>query len=410
MNPPGRTQRVVLATLLFLLISTSLEAHPCDLTVRDELAWSTTTGCFDVPEDRGGESSKLLPIYYELSVPNEEPLGAVLLFHGGPGYPRRHMNQYGSMWEGIRTHYIVLYFHQRGSGYSALIEEEADLVGKEAFYSLDTIVEDAHTLAAALVPDARWILLGKSAGGFLALKYALRFPDDVASLILACTTAQDEYLASREQVKWEFYRALERRHGGFLAHWNRVKRFAGVPKGRFKMFARISSEPMGDLLEGIALDLSYTLDGQFQLVALAQDAAQGRYDLLMERISGGNVTLVRTGLESIPILNFVTCRELGFGRSNPTACEGIEEEGRYDLRPRLREIDAPTLVLSGQYDPILPPRFQREIADGIGDNAELVVFELSGHMIFLEQPQGTAEVVLEFLKIPHQQPQQAPGL
>lgn len=59
---------------------------------------------------------------------------------------------------------------------------------------------------------------------------------------------------------------------------------------------------------------------------------------------------------------------------------------RVDSRPDLKNINCPTLVLCGREDALTPPEIHQEMADGIGDNATLVVVEHSGHLAPLEQP------------------------
>jgi pimeloyl-ACP methyl ester carboxylesterase len=73
-------------------------------------------------------------------------------------------------------------------------------------------------------------------------------------------------------------------------------------------------------------------------------------------------------------------------------------------------VTARTLVLSGRHDPVLPPSFQEVIARGVSGPVVWKVLELSGHMIFQEQPNASAAAVLEFLRIPAQQPAQTPAL
>ena len=82
----------------------------------------------------------------------------------------------------------------------------------------------------------------------------------------------------------------------------------------------------------------------------------------------------------------------------------------YDVRDELASLPIPTLILSGRFDPILPPRFQQEIAEAMGDFAQWHILELSAHMIFQEQPRASSELVLDFLQINRQQPAQTPAL
>lgn len=58
---------------------------------------------------------------------------------------------------------------------------------------------------------------------------------------------------------------------------------------------------------------------------------------------------------------------------------------RPDLRPRLREIACPALVLVGEADSLTPPEHARELAAGL-PGAELLVIEGAGHLPTLETP------------------------
>jgi pimeloyl-ACP methyl ester carboxylesterase len=58
---------------------------------------------------------------------------------------------------------------------------------------------------------------------------------------------------------------------------------------------------------------------------------------------------------------------------------------RPDLRPRLREIACPSLVLVGEADGLTPPEHARELATGL-PHAELHVIEGAGHLPTLETP------------------------
>ena len=68
----------------------------------------------------------------------------------------------------------------------------------------------------------------------------------------------------------------------------------------------------------------------------------------------------------------------------PAYLTALRELARTDLRPRLREISAPTLVVCGERDRVNLP-LSRELADGIA-NAELRIIPGAGHLWNLEQP------------------------
>jgi pimeloyl-ACP methyl ester carboxylesterase len=73
-----------------------------------------------------------------------------------------------------------------------------------------------------------------------------------------------------------------------------------------------------------------------------------------------------------------------------------EEYGGIEVEDRLGEIPQPVLVLAGRHDRTCPVAGAEAIAARI-PNAELVVFEHSGHMTFVEENERYIRVVREFL-------------
>ncbi len=71
---------------------------------------------------------------------------------------------------------------------------------------------------------------------------------------------------------------------------------------------------------------------------------------------------------------------------------------RLDYSARLREADAPALVICGRYDPQFPLPVSEQMVDDLR-NAKLVVFERSGHFPFLEETERFWEVVGAFLAV-----------
>ena len=67
-----------------------------------------------------------------------------------------------------------------------------------------------------------------------------------------------------------------------------------------------------------------------------------------------------------------------------------------DQRPLLADITAPTLVCHGRHDLYVPVTFGERLAAGL-PNAQLVVFENSGHAPFLEERQAFHAQLLAFL-------------
>jgi pimeloyl-ACP methyl ester carboxylesterase len=72
--------------------------------------------------------------------------------------------------------------------------------------------------------------------------------------------------------------------------------------------------------------------------------------------------------------------------------------GRPESRPTLAWIKCPTLVLTGDEDNTIPNSLSVEMADGI-HGAKLVILSTCGHLPQPEQPQATAEALVEWLRI-----------
>jgi proline iminopeptidase len=68
---------------------------------------------------------------------------------------------------------------------------------------------------------------------------------------------------------------------------------------------------------------------------------------------------------------------------------------------RLGEVRASTLVLAGRHDPEAPLPCSEELLQGIPD-ADLVLFEQSGHFPFIEEASLFAQTVDAFLKGDHE--------
>ncbi|UCG82966.1 MAG: alpha/beta fold hydrolase [Dehalococcoidia bacterium] len=69
----------------------------------------------------------------------------------------------------------------------------------------------------------------------------------------------------------------------------------------------------------------------------------------------------------------------------------------HDTYERLPQIKAPTLVIGGEKDMLIPPEYQRLLASRI-PNAQLVMWHDVGHGFLLQKPHETLNVVLDFLR------------
>ncbi len=70
---------------------------------------------------------------------------------------------------------------------------------------------------------------------------------------------------------------------------------------------------------------------------------------------------------------------------------------RFDVMDRLHEIDAPTLVLSGSWDVLTPPKYGAYLADNI-EGARHLVIEGGTHLFFAEKPRQANKAIEDFLR------------
>jgi pimeloyl-ACP methyl ester carboxylesterase len=69
---------------------------------------------------------------------------------------------------------------------------------------------------------------------------------------------------------------------------------------------------------------------------------------------------------------------------------------RHDTSSRLSEIHQSTLVLCGREDQLTPPKFHRELAEGI-PKSRLVIFDFGAHLVMAESAVSFNQTVLQFL-------------
>lgn len=206
-------------------------------------------------------------------------------------------------------------------------------------YSHDQFCDDLEQLRQELHLGVI-VLAGGSYGGMLALEYALRHQDQLHALVLRDTAANGRYHDAAMR------RALA---SNFPMDETALKRlFAGETT---------SNEDFRNLVRMI-MPL-YTVEHDPEREARAVDAMQLHYQT----------------------------HNWAFAHNQAT----------YDVTERLHEITVPTLITAGRHDWITPLEANEELAEGI-PNAELVVFDNSGHSPQEEEREHWLEVVSDFLE------------
>jgi pimeloyl-ACP methyl ester carboxylesterase len=76
--------------------------------------------------------------------------------------------------------------------------------------------------------------------------------------------------------------------------------------------------------------------------------------------------------------------------------ELLESAPTVSVRPLLREIRCPTLVVAAELDRFIPLDRTRDLALGI-EGARFAIMEGAGHAVVVEQPDELVEICLDFL-------------
>jgi proline iminopeptidase len=227
----------------------------------------------------------------------------------------------------------LVYFDHRGQGRSA-----RDDVAK---YNIDENVEDMEALRLHLGLGPI-VSIGTSYGGMVAMAHAARYPKSVSHLVLCVTAA----------------------HSGFMSRARQIVAERGTAEQKAvcdQLFA-------GELTTVEKVHHYYEVMGPLYSVKHnAADAKAGR----------------QRGIASPEALNRAFAPPDGFLRS-------------YDLRPELKNVIAPTLIIAGRHDWICAPEFSEEIHRLI-PGSDLRIFEESSHSVRVDEPQKLIDAIAGFL-------------
>ena len=82
------------------------------------------------------------------------------------------------------------------------------------------------------------------------------------------------------------------------------------------------------------------------------------------------------------------------GRASEAAARAFWPLGNTRLEKRLGLIAAPTLILWGDRDAVLPPSYAKKFAAGINGSTRVETVAEAGHLAYLDQPDAVARAVL----------------
>jgi proline iminopeptidase len=252
------------------------------------------------------------------------------------GGPGLDHTMFGSYLDALGDRCRLLLVDERGTGRSQPTPP--------ATWGLAHHAADVEAMAGALGLE-RYAVLGHSYGAFIALQHAVDFPGSPAATIVSSGIPDARFLADVEDELASF-EPLELREQ-VQSSWAR--------------------EAHARTQEDVASLLSDQLPFHFA------DPRDPRIDDMRAAMAGAV-----------------------YGPDVLRAA-AIEDYGAIAVEDRLADVMHPVLVLAGRHDRTCSVLAAEAIATGL-PNAELVVFEHSGHMTFVEENEAYLTAVREFLE------------
>lgn len=253
--------------------------------------------------------------------------GKFELFKRGSGEPLAfthlysEFNNYGNIMSQMLAEYYTVYvINLRGAGNS-------DEHTEEFTYSMDDAILDMEAIRKAL-GIKKWAFSGHSTGGFLALKYAVLFPDSLTQIIAGGLCASYQYMEHPDSIY------CDRNPNN-----HRMK----------EIFAKLR-EPTVTREERINLSKEWIMMSLYR-----KDAY---YDMLKRKESG------RTLMDKIDYFT--------------------SELANYDVREELKNSPVKAYIYSGRHDAQCPHIFSEEAAE-LMPNGSMTTFENSNHNPDIEE-------------------------
>ncbi|HEX5111914.1 MAG TPA: alpha/beta fold hydrolase [Saprospiraceae bacterium] len=265
----------------------------------------------------------------------------VYVLSGGPGINPTYMQP---ICDELSKTYQTILVHQRGTGKSHVE------VNKENI-NIDLYSQDIRAIKEKL-HHQKIILLGHSWGGMLSMHYATTYPDDVDQMLLissgGCSMNFYHYFGNNIRSR------LSEEDKAFVALLD-------------EYFNKVWDLPMSDSLRD-ALNWLATEEVNIMTKAYFYDKS-----------------LAATNRTSVADINF---------RVLETMVQSLFAAD-WDLAPKLKNINIPTLILQGRQDPI-DLETARVIQAAI-PNSKLVILEKCGHFPWIEQKEEFFGALQKFI-------------
>ena len=263
----------------------------------------------------------------------------IIFLHGGPGLADH--NLYVQFWSRFQNIAQVIFLDFRGHG-------QSDGWDQEDKFNLHSWAQDVKDFCVQLGIENP-IIVGFSFGGWVALEYAINYPDHPGALILCNTEAHIDVALRAEMYAAKAKRLPER----------------GINP---------------DEIRDTVLKLG---NGTIDSKETAKIYIEKCVPLFSEKPGAPEEELVWT-----------LCKQ------NPLAWKIFDrnEQFNFDYRPKLHQIKAPVLSISGELDVEHPASSAAEMCKLIGANARQVILKNTGDPVDHDDPEGTTKTIEAFIR------------
>ena len=262
-------------------------------------------------------------IYYQVvgDLTNNKP--CLIFLHGGAGMADHSI--YVSFWSRLSEQVNVIFVDQRGCGRSDR--------GDPRKWNIEQHGKDVFLLCETLGIE-KPIVAGVSWGGYVAISYAIQYPDHPMGLILCNTEAKVS------------------------------------PAARYEAFLRVANAEAANAVAAFDSNWNAETNAEYFRLCLPFYAKRA---YTPEELAG----CIRN-----PDL---------------WAKYMLEEHAKFDFIPDLPKIHCPVLHLAGDNDPVHPVASAIETAEHIGQSCELIIIKNTGDPVYRDQPDETFDVMSGFI-------------
>ncbi len=443
---------LLLAAICQAEVATDLEIEKCVLSMSGSTATAEAEcGWLTVPENPANPDGKTIRLRFALAraLKPEPDSTPIFFFAGGPGQAASELwVQLEGPFKKLQKNHDIVLMDQRGTGSASTLKCELDdqsielrmdygkateqaleclskVEGDPRFYTTTIAMADYEQLRQALGYE-KINLMGVSYGTRAVLEYLRRYPDQVRSIVLDSLVPPELLLGSEHSLNLD--QTMDSILTDCLNDASCAEYFPKVKAQLQQLITKTRAAPkmlvVDDPLTGDPIELeanievlalalrmlSYSSQTQAMLPFLISDAVNTDNP---ERLVT-QALMVISGMEDTinhwMELAVICSEDYPLMQARPQDATTILGEMLHKLLIAQCEVwprgvvpddfhkpfksDVPTLLLSGEFDPVTPPRYADQVAKHLSQHSNLVV-KGQGHSVSFSK--CTSGIVTEFI-------------